>query len=157
MIKKSKSEHKDDGKKQYKTGRNNSDLPVEYKSEGIRAAKEANIIELKKDVEVKQGDFKMNANSAIIYFNGETEEVKEVIAEGNVKIYKGAPDTGGVVKARGNKMTFDAEKQIVIIVGNARLWRGDDLMKGRKIIYNMKTGWVNAEKVEGIVQPREKQ
>ncbi|MEZ4742851.1 MAG: LptA/OstA family protein [Bdellovibrionota bacterium] len=134
-------------------GPDNSGLPVVFESEGLRGLKSDGMIELRKNVIVTQGDFRMDANRANVIFNKQTDEVDRVIARGNVKISKVDPKTGKKIRAKGDTMTFNEKKQTVTIVGNARFWRGNDLVRGRKIIYNLKTGWLDASKVEGVISP----
>jgi hypothetical protein len=37
--------------------------------------------------------------------------------------------------------------------GNARLWRGTDLVRGKKIVYEMDTGWIRGDRVAGELHP----
>jgi lipopolysaccharide transport protein LptA len=131
----------------------NGKLPVTFESEGLRGTRKDGILELKKDVVVAQGDFRMDADQAEVIFDQETEEVDHVVASGNVKIFKTDPRTGEKVKANGDKVTFYARKQTVTILGNARFSRGNDIVRGKTITYDLKSGWLNAEKVDGVVQP----
>lgn len=130
--------------------------PVKFESLGLRATKEKGYIELEKEVVVRQEDFKLTAKKAKIYINEHTDEVKNVIATGNVRVFNKDETTGKKIKAKGQKIIFNAEKQTVTILGNARLWRDKDLIRGKKILYNLNTGWIEANKVKGIVQPGEK-
>lgn len=128
-------------------------LPVAFKSDGLKGTRKDGIIELQRNVVVTQGDFRMIADEAEVIFDQKTEEVDQVIARGNVRITKKDPKTGEMVNARGESVTFQAAKEVAILSGNARFSRGADLVRGKTITYDMKTGWLNAEKVDGIVQP----
>ena len=58
--------------------------------------------------------------------------------------------------AHGDKAVFYNAQQKVKLIGNARLYRGGDLMKGSKITYDIQTGMVIVDKAQGVVQPEEK-
>ncbi len=58
------------------------------------------------------------------------------------------------VRAFGDKVVFNQQEQTVTISGDAKLWRGKDEVRGQRIIYNLKTGWIKAEQVAGVVQPQ---
>ena len=62
--------------------------------------------------------------------------------------------TAGWVKP--GAVVIDVGINRVELEGNARLWRGADLVRGKKIIYEMDTGWIRADRVAGEVHPPEK-
>jgi lipopolysaccharide transport protein LptA len=131
----------------------NSKLPVTFESQGLRGTRKAGLLELQKEVIIKQGDFRMDADQAEVIMDQKTEEVDHVVANGNVKMTKVDPETGEKVKASADTVTFNAGKQTVTLSGNAKFSRGHDLVRGKTITYDLKSGWLNADKVEGVVQP----
>ena len=81
----------------------------------------------------------------------------KVVADGNVKIFNLDENTGEKLKAFGDQVLFLNKDRVVIMQGNARLWRGEDSMiRGKKITYEMDTGWIKADRVAGELNPSEK-
>lgn len=140
-------------KKEKKQSDPNAKLPVKISSEGASAIRDDGIIELIKNVVITQGDLKLNSNEAKVYFNNETNEVEKILAEGDVRMEKIDPNTKVLVKAQGKKMTYLNAEQKVTLEGNARLDRGRDLLRGKKITYDMTTGEVVVDSVEGLLHP----
>lgn len=130
-------------------------LPVTFEGRGLTGARKLGQVKLHSEVKVRQGDFVMSADNAIVFFDPATDDVKTVTAEGAVSMSKVDPKTQEIIKAKGDSINFDAASQVVVLTGNAELLRGKDLVKGKYIKYNMKTGWVQAGQVKGVVQSRE--
>lgn len=124
--------------------------PIKWQAQGLKANKSKNIIELVNNVQIKQEDLKCNSDKAIIYLNN-SNSVSKVIAEGNVKIHKKATTDLQAITARGEKAIYDNIKRRIVLTGNAFLWRGKDLVKGKEISFDIDTGWIYVNKVEGLV------
>ena len=60
-----------------------------------------------------------------------------------------------IVKARGDSATFFNERQAVELDGNARLWKGGHLIKGKKIMYDINSGMISVDEARGVVRPGE--
>jgi lipopolysaccharide transport protein LptA len=99
---------------------------------------------------------RLESKKAKVYFKQKTSEITKVVAVGDVRLQKHDPSLNKTVRAQGDEATFYNLEQRVIVRGNARLWRGPDLMRGRQINYDLKTGTVTIEQVEGVVQPGKK-
>lgn len=108
---------------------------------------------LKEDVLITQGDFRLQADEATIYFDQKTREAMKVIASGRVKAFKSDVELKQRVKAECNEAVFYNQERKMVLRGNAKLWRGEDLVRGKQITYELDTGWIKAERVEGVVQP----
>lgn len=132
-----------------------SKQPVQFESKGLQALKEKGTAELIDDVVVTQGTMRMEADKAKIYYDDNVKDVVRVVAEGNVKIFKIDEETGEKIKAFGDRVEFDNKLRTVVLDGNPRLWRGADLVRGKKIIYELDTGWIRADRVAGEVHPQE--
>lgn len=132
-----------------------SKQPVHFESKGLQALKEKGTAELIDDVVVTQGTMRLEADKAKIFYDDEVKDVVRVVAEGNVKIFKIDEETGEKIKAFGDKVEFDNKLRTVILDGNPRLWRGADLVRGKKITYELDTGWIRADRVAGEVHPQE--
>ncbi len=128
-------------------------LPVHFKSLGLTGVKGQGVLELHKDVVVTQGDLNLESDQGKVFLDKETNEVKKVFAEGKVKILKKDEASGKLIRANGDTAEFDNEQQLITLRGDAKILKGDDLITGNLIFYNLKTGWIKVEKVKGVVNP----
>lgn len=141
--KKKKNEKKDEAKHE----------PINFQSDNLTGVRHDGVVELIENVVVTQADLRLEANKAKIFFEEKSKEVKNLFAFGNVKITKKDEVSGKPIKAFGDTAEFDNEKQIMTLRGDAKLYKGDDVINGNVIFYNLKTGWIKAEQVKGVVNP----
>lgn len=127
--------------------------PVQFESKSLQAMKDQSRVVLKEDVLITQGDFRLQADEATIYFDQKTREAMKVIASGRVKAFKSDTELKQRVKAECNEAVFYNQERKMVLRGNAKLWRGEDLVRGKQITYELDTGWIKADRVEGVVQP----
>lgn len=143
-----------------KNGKKNqakSKEPVHFESKGLKGLREKGLVELVDNVVVTQGDLRLEADKAQVFFDEAAHDVVKVIAEGNVKIFNIDENTGEKLKAFSNQVVFLNKERRVIMEGNARLWRGEEsVIRGKKITYEMDTGWIRADRVAGELSPSEK-
>jgi lipopolysaccharide transport protein LptA len=143
------------GKKGGTTAKKDANEPVRFESRGLQGSKEQGTIELLEEVVVTQADLRIEAKRATVYFTQTSNDVQKVVATGDVKLFKTDPETGQKIRAEANEVTFLNAERKVFLKGNARLWRGDDLMRGKQFTYELDTGWIRADRIEGVVQPSE--
>jgi len=82
-------------------------------------------------VVVKRGDLTIYSNKLEVYLNDEGD-VEKIIAIGNVRIYK-APDREG----RADKAIYSKKDDTIMLIGNALLKQGKNVVEGAKIIYHI--------------------
>lgn len=141
-------------KNKKKKDKNTKDrAPVHFAGLGLTGLKSEGLVELHKNVVVTQEDFRLESEEAKIYLDDSSNEVKKVLAEGKVKITKKDETTGKIVRADSQEAEFDNLTQIITLKGNARIVKGEDILAGNLIFYNLKTGWIKVEKVKGVVNP----
>ena len=131
-------------------------VPVHFTSQGLKGLREKGLVELMKDVLVTQGDLKIEADNAQVFFNEESKEVKKIIAMGQpVKMSNIDPNTGEKLEAVGNQVEFNNSERVVLLEGNARIKKGNNsTIKGKKITYELDSGWIKADKVAGEISPQ---
>ena len=81
--------------------------------------------------------------------------VERAVLKGGVHVSKFDPDESKIIKARGDEATFFNSKQQIELNGNARLWKGGHLIKGKRIVYDIKSGMISVDEARGVVQPGE--
>ncbi|NRA43692.1 MAG: hypothetical protein HRU09_01920 [Oligoflexales bacterium] len=132
-------------------------LPVIFEGDQLSGIKRLGTIELHQNVKVNQGDFNLEAENAKVFFDTNSDEVDKVIAKGSVKMSKVDPQTGELIRAYSQIAEFDAINQKVELIDKAKLIRGEDVIRGEVIVYDLKTGRLKASKVKGVVKPQETQ
>ncbi len=139
----------------------NQRIPITYTGEVLFGSKQLGKVSIEQKVNVNQGDLSLRADKADIFFLDSQEGVDKVNALGNVNIDKIDVKTKELIRASGSFAQYDAKAETILIKGDAKgdakLQRGDDLIQGNYILYNMKTGGIEAGKVAGVVSPAEKE
>lgn len=131
--------------------------PVHFESKGLRGLREKGVVELVQDVIVTQGEMKMEAEHAQVFFDEASHEVIKVVAEGNVKVNGVDENSGEKFRAYGNQGVFLNKERTVVMEGNVKLWRGEDsVVRSKKMTYEMNTGWVKMDRVTGELAPGDK-
>ena len=129
---------------------------VKFWSKSLSGFRDQGSLSLEEDVVVTQDDVRLEADKATIFFERATDEVKEVHAVGSVRFRRADPETGQMIRAEGKEAIFDNAKRMITMKGEPVLYRGDDVVRGKVIYYNLTNGWVKADRVEGVVQPAAK-
>ena len=131
--------------------------PVHFESKGLRGLREKGTVELIEEVIITQGELRLEADKAKIFYDEGQKEVARVVAEGNVKINNVEQSTGEKMKAFCNQVEFLNKNRTVIMEGNVRLWRGtQSVIRGKKMTYEIDSGWMKGDQVAGELQPEDK-
>jgi lipopolysaccharide export system protein LptA len=83
----------------------------------------------KGNVVAKQEDMTLYANTLIIIYDPDTKKLKEIVAIGNVKVVQ--LDR----RATGQKVTFDQDKNKVVLDGDAVIREGANVIRGERITF----------------------
>jgi lipopolysaccharide export system protein LptA len=92
------------------------------------------------NVVAKQEDVTLYANTLIIVYDPETKKLKEIVATGNVKVVQ--LDR----RATGQKVTFDQDKNKVVLDGDAVIREGANVIRGERITFYV-------EEERSVVEP----
>ena len=134
--------------------------PIRLKSDGKSIySRDGGMIHLAENVELTQANLRLQADQAKVFLDQEDSgnSVSKVEIFGNVHISKNDDDPKERMTARGEKAYFFNEQRQVTLVGNVRLWRGGQLIKGKKITYHLETGMVIVDQASGVVNPELRQ
>ena len=129
---------------------------VKFWSRSLSGFRDQGSVILEEDAVVTQDDIRLEADKATIFFESKSHDVKEVRAIGSVKFSRIDPDTRQPIRAEGREAVFSNAKRMVTMKGEPVLQRGDDVVRGKVIYYDLNNGWVKADRVEGVVQPATK-
>lgn len=116
------------------------DKPVTVTSDSMEVEEGGKVFIFKGDVIAKE-DFTLCSDELVIHY-GENEEVREIIATGDVRLLKGDKT------AEGEKAVYDRINRTFVITGEAQVWQCSDTVSGEKI-----TVFLDTER--SIVEARE--
>jgi lipopolysaccharide export system protein LptA len=107
-----------------------SQEPLRITSSQLEADNKSMIITFTGNVVAKQGEMTMYSDGAQVFYEKKEEgnEIREIIATGNVKIQDGER------VATGQKAVFTNQDQKIVLTGQPKVWQGKDMVSGDKII-----------------------
>ncbi|MBI5966762.1 MAG: lipopolysaccharide transport periplasmic protein LptA [Deltaproteobacteria bacterium] len=107
-----------------------ADHPLRITSQQLEADNKNMVIIFRGNVVARQGEMTIYADVAQVYYDKREEgnEVREIVATGNVKIQEGDR------LATGQKAVFINPEQKIILTGQPKIWQGKDMVSGEKII-----------------------
>ncbi len=101
---------------------------IDITSDQMTAEFETHTITFIGNVEARQADLLLTANKIVSVFGQEAQEIKKIVAEGNVRVQKGEK------VATGEKAVYVKEEATITIEGNPRLMQGNDVVQGERIV-----------------------
>ena len=142
----------------------NQDVPIHIEADRMESNSSKNVVVFTGSVETKQGDLVINADRMTVYYRkstgkkkfsyGNSQKIKKIIADGNVRIARGE------MSAAGDRAEFSASDNKVKLIGNTRVWQGNNLVTGNMIEIDLDTGTSiversreRGERVKGIFYP----
>jgi lipopolysaccharide export system protein LptA len=121
------------GEKDIKTDRGfgftTSRAPIDITSDTVEADQKQNRVTFTGNVVAKQEDVTLYANTLVMIYDPDTKKLKEIIAIGNVKVVQ--LDR----RATGQKVTFDQDKNKVVLDGDAVVREGTNVVRGERITF----------------------
>ncbi|MBK3331456.1 lipopolysaccharide transport periplasmic protein LptA [Persephonella atlantica] len=106
--------------------------PVVIEADTLRYDKKAQIAIYEGNVTVKSDDFRLFSEKLKIFLD-ENGDIKKIIAEGNVRFYKGNR------KGKSDRAEYYRNKDLIVLLGNAELQQDNNIIEGDEIIYHMDT------------------
>jgi lipopolysaccharide export system protein LptA len=117
-----------------------SRAPIDITSDTLESDGKQNTATFKGNVVAKQEDVTLYANTLVIVYDPDTKKLKEIIASGNVKVVQ--LDR----RATGQKVTFDQDKNKVVLDGDAVVREGTNVIRGERITFYV-------EEERSVVEP----
>jgi len=106
----------------------NKRQPLVINSDHLEGDNKKKFVRFSGNVVVERGDITIRSDITTIVYDEASNSVKEIIAEGNVRISQGDR------VATGGKAVFISSEDKIILTGNPRVWEGNSIIKGGKII-----------------------
>jgi len=107
-----------------------SKQPLRITAQELEADNKNRVITFRGKVEARQGELIINADTAQVFYEKKDEgnEIREVVATGNVKVQEGDR------LATAQKAVFANREQKITLTGQPKVWQGKDVVSGEKII-----------------------
>jgi lipopolysaccharide export system protein LptA len=102
--------------------------PVIVDSDSLESMQKEGLSVFKGNVVAKQNNSVQYADRMEVYTDSKTDRIERVVSTGNVRIITRDCRMG----TAGRAEYYDAEQRVVLI-GNARVWRGTDIVTGERI------------------------
>jgi lipopolysaccharide export system protein LptA len=132
---------------------NASSDPITIEADRMESLQKENAVSFAGHVEARQGDFFLNADNMTIYYfstgtkkddpKGLSKNVKKLYAHGNVTLSKKE------LTASGDQVDYLAGERKVIITGNSKVLRDNNIITGEKIVLYLDEGKSIVESVPG--------
>ena len=147
----------------------NRDLPVKINAAALEVRDKDKIATFSGDVRAVQGDTELRCKTLTVHYDEEQRSTGMKAAEpgpaGHQQIRR-IEAKGGVVvtqkdqTATGDSAVFDMRANTVTLIGNVVLTRGQDILRGHKLVVDLTSGTSKIESgstrsgVEALIQPR---
>lgn len=116
-------------------GGHNSNAPVNYAADRIELQDRQNRVVLSGNVDINQGDLRVQAARTNVAFTDDGElRIQRIDATGGVVV------TRGEESARGNVAVYDFNRRIITMAGDVRLRRGTGTLNGSRLVIDLDTG-----------------
>jgi lipopolysaccharide export system protein LptA len=120
-----------------------SRAPIHIDSDRLEGDQKTNTFTYIGNVVARQEDVTLYANTLLIIYDPDTKKLKEIIATGNVKVVQ--LDR----RATGQKVTFDQDKNKVVLDGDAVVREGTNVIRGERITFYVEEERSVVEPVKG--------
>jgi lipopolysaccharide export system protein LptA len=139
----------------------NRDKPVRIQAASLEVRDKDKSATFSGDVHVTQGDTSMRCKTLVVFYEGET--VKGAAPAGQ-KGSQGQPQIrrmeakGGVIVtqkdqiATGDRAEYDMRTNIVTLIGNVVVTRGQDVMRGQRLVVDLTNGVSKVDSGGGRVE-----
>jgi lipopolysaccharide export system protein LptA len=101
--------------------------PVEVSSDRLEANDKAQSLVFSGNAVATQGDVTIHGDQLTVLYTGEKREIKQVVAEGAVRIVQGAR------VATGSKAILYHAEERIVLTGSPKVTEGDNFVQGQEI------------------------
>lgn len=123
---------------------NAAEQPIQIAADRMTAVEKSQSVIFSGNVDAQQGNVRIRSDEMTIYYleqekgkknkGKNAQQVKKIICEGNVEVtsdeWLGTSDT----------MHYYSKKNLVQLVGNAKAYKGQNMVQGERIDYYLDTG-----------------
>jgi lipopolysaccharide export system protein LptA len=104
--------------------------PLRITAQELEADNKNRVITFRGKVEARQGGLIIRADTAQVFYEKKEEgnEIREVVASGNVKVQEGDR------LATAQKAVFANREQKITLTGQPKIWQGKNMVSGERIV-----------------------
>jgi len=125
--------------------------PINIKSDALNLDYKGNVVTFRGHVHANQGDATLTSDMLTVAYGKDFHEVKQMLAEGNVRMSQGAR------WATGDHAILDQARHTVILTGSPVVHDGEDQVTGSKITVHLDTGKSEVEGARAVFFPKDQQ
>ena len=151
----------------------NADLPIEINADSLEVQQDKEMAVFRGNVDAKQGDVRLRAQELKVWYRSGGAQQKPAAAAAT------AADVGGAIvridaigqvlvsstqeTARGDLGVYDVANREITLTGDVVLTRGENVIRGQKLVMDMDTGLSRMQggagggRVRGLFTPPKKQ
>ena len=114
--------------------------PIEITADSLEVKQDENIAIFRGNVDAKQGEMHLHADQLTVHYRGGegseagVNSISRIDAVGSVFI------TSSRETAQGNVGVYDVENNLVTLTENVVLTRGENVIRGNRLVLNLTTG-----------------
>jgi lipopolysaccharide export system protein LptA len=105
------------------------DSPVHISASSFSGSRKENVFRYTGGVVAVYKEATLTASIISIYLSGDMGKIKTIEADGAVRLVQND------IKGSAGKMVLDYDKKLLTLTKNPVIWRGEDMVKGDKILY----------------------
>lgn len=126
-----------------------SSQPIRLKSDTLEWDYNGNVVTFKGNVIATQEDVTLYSDRLVMYYEGSTNEVNRIVAEGAVRIVQ--LDR----RATAERAVFYNPEKKIVLTGRPVVTQGNNRVIGEVITILMDRNWVEVEKADVTISPEE--
>lgn len=148
----------------------NADLPIQIDADSLEVQQDKQLAVFRGDVDARQGDIRLRAQELKVWYSSG--------GEGGAQAGETAADVGGSIvridargqvfvsspeeTARGDLGVYDVASREITLTGDVVLTRGENVIRGQKLVMDMDTGLSRMQggadggRVRGLFTPPKK-
>lgn len=115
-------------------------LPIEISADQLDVVQQNRLARFSGNVLAEQGPVKLRSQSMTVHYRQGDERKNEAAAVSKIevdgKVFLATPQES----AQGDKGVYDVDRKMIYLVGNVVLTRGQNVLKGSNLQYNLNTG-----------------
>lgn len=123
---------------------NADEEPIQIEADKMTAVEDSNSVVFKGNVDARQGDVRIRSDKMTIYYiddekgaqkgSKNAQQVEKIVCKGNVEV------TSTEWLGTSNTMHYFSKKNLVQLIGDAKAYKGQNMVQGERIDYHLDTG-----------------
>lgn len=133
-----------------------TDKPFEISADSLEVQQDENIATFAGNVDARQGNMRLKADRLMVHYRGDksgeasASAISRIDASGSVFIASGRET------AQGEAGVYDVENGLVTLTRNVVLTRGENVIRGDRLVLNLVTGQTRVEGGADATRPEQR-